>query len=432
MKRSAAPAPSRAIHLLTPVAVLKAGPGDHPDGGGLLLRIAEVGGAWSLRYTAPDGRRREIGLGKLNRTSQAAAGKSLTDARVDAEDARRLVRQGTDPIEHRKAQRKAAQDERAAAKAEQTRERTTLARVARDYHERVIEPTRTPVHARQWIASLEQHVPEAIWSAPIDTVTAPVLLDAVLDVYAKVPETATRVRQRLEAVFDDSEFRGLSTGNPARAIRRKMTEATRGKRKQRQFAALAYAEAPAFIKTLRERPGIAARALEFAVLTASRTGEVIGARWQEFDLEAGIWRLPPERMKGGEEHVVSLSPRALEIVKAMQELGQEWVFPTPALDGEPLSNMAMLTLLRRMDADRRTTVHGLCRATFSTWANETGAARPDVIEACLAHGEANLVRAAYNRATFMAERAELLRRWADFLDGQEPATNVVAFQKVAT
>ena len=142
-----------------------------------------------------------------------------------------------------------------------------------------------------------------------------------------------------------------------------------------------------FLVRLRERQGIAARALEFALLTVARTGEVVGATWDEFDLEAGVWTVPGPRMKGKEQHFVYLTDRAVEIVRAMEELGQPYVFPSPDLDGKPLSNMAMLTLLRRMDADKLTTVHGRCRATFSTWANEVGAGRPDVIEACLAHQE---------------------------------------------
>lgn len=421
---------SGVMHLLTPVSVLKAEDGDHKDGGGLILRVVAGSGAWSLRYTSPAGKRREIGLGKLVRSSQAAAGKSLTAAREAADDARRLLREGTDPIEHRKARRERAQQAQAAAKADAARERATLARVARDYHERVIEPTRTPKHAAQWLSSLENHLPDNLWHKPIADVTGPELLDFVAGLQARIPETASRIRQRLEAIFDDAEFRGLCAGNPARAIRRKLRETRKGRQRGR-FAALAYTEAPAFMARLREREAVAARALEFALLTAARTGEVIGATWAEFDLEAGVWRIPGERMKGGDEHVVYLSPRALGILNAMRECEQDYVFPAPTLDGRPLSNMAMLTLLRRMDADKTTTVHGLCRATFSTWAHETGAARPDVIEAALAHRESDKVKAAYNRAQFNAERAALLRAWAEFLEGREPAPNVVHFNALA-
>jgi integrase len=147
---------------------------------------------------------------------------------------------------------------------------------------------------------------------------------------------------------------------------------------------------------------------------------VLGATWAEFEISAGTWTVPGARMKGGQEHVVHLSPRAAGILKGQRALGQPYVFPAPTLDGRPLSNMAMLMLLRRLGIAGATTVHGLCGSTFSTWANETGAARPDVIEACLAHREANLVRASYNRARFSAERCAVLAAWADILDGAAP------------
>lgn len=415
------------IHRLSARQVQTAQDGDYADGGGLLLRIAEGKGSWVFRFTSPAGKRREMGLGKVVRNDLAAAGRSLTGARDATDEARRLLRDAVDPIEHRNAQREQARQALEIKVDENRKAKATLARVARDYHERVIEPSRTAKHGAQWMSSLENHVPDALWHKPIAEVTGPELLDFVAELQAQIPETASRVRQRLEAVFDDAEFRGLSAGNPARAIRRKLRETKKGRRRG-SFAALPYAQAPAFLAQLRLREGISARALEFAVLTAARTGEVIGATWAEFDLEACVWTVPGERMKGGEAHVVYLVHRAVEIVRAMQEYEQAFVFPTPELDGRPLSNMAMLTLLRRMDKDKATTVHGLARATFSTWAYETGAARPDVIEATLAHREADRVKAAYNRAQFATERAALLRAWADFLEGRAQPSNVIDLQ----
>lgn len=294
-----------------------------------------------------------------------------------------------------------------AKKAAEKAEAWTLCRVARAYHERVVEPNRTPKHVAQWISSLENKIPQRVWHAPVNSVKAPDLLDAMIELQTEVPETAARVRQRLEAVFEDAEFRGLCNGNPARAIRRKIREVS--KRDRGNFAALPYADAPAFLSALGQRKAIAARALEFAILTAARTREVIGATWAEFNLDFRIWRIPASRMKRREEHVVYLSARAAQLVQEMKSLNQQYVFPSPDLDGGPLSNMAMLTLLRRMDIDNRTTVHGLCRATFSTWAYATNAARSDVIEACLAHQEQNRVKAAYNRAQFAKEEGRCLR-----------------------
>jgi integrase len=144
----------------------------------------------------------------------------------------------------------------------------------------------------------------------------------------------------------------------------------------------------------------------------------LGATWDEFDLTLGLWKIPAARMKGGEEHTVFLSAAAIAVLETMRSVGgRPFVFPSPTAADKPLSNMAMLTLLRRMKRNDQTTVHGLCRSTFSTWANETAAARPDVIEACLAHREADKVRAAYNRAGFAAERARLLARWAEYCGG---------------
>jgi len=379
-----------------------------------------------FRYTAPDGVRRETGLGVMPRTSAADIADRLGDARAECNGYRLQLRQGVDPIAARKAEQQRARQALQIKRDEKQRARSTLARVAREYHEKVIEPNRTTKHSAQWIASLERNVADSIWHKPIDQVEAPELLNCIAGLQAKVPETASRVRQRLEAVFDHAEFLKLCAGNPARAIRRKLRE-TKSRRQRTGFAALPYADAPAFMRDLRAREGIAARALEFAMLTAARTGEVIGATWPEFDLAAGLWTVLAQRMKGGEPHVVFLTPRAVEIVRSMQELQQPYVFPSPPLNGKPLSNMGMLTVLRRMDADRLTTVHGLCRATFSTWAHETAAARPDAIEACLAHREGDLVARAYNKATYMQERRQLLAAWADYLDGKGPASNVIEF-----
>lgn len=406
------------INLLTVRAVMGATDGDHSDGGCLVLRVVDGAARWVLRYTAKSGRRREMGLGRCYRDNLAVTGQSLVLARKAAADARELIAEGKDPIDARQATKRAAAAEDRAKRAAVKREQLTLARAARAYHERVIEPNRTTKHAANWIATLENHVPPAIWNKPVADITAAELLDVLLKLHGKIPETALRVRQRLDAVFEDACFRGQCSTNPASAIRRKLREQA-GERERSNFAALAYPAVPAFIQQLRQREATAARALEFAVLTASRTGEVIGATWSEFDLQARVWTISGARMKAGEPHLVYLSPRAVAILELMQARGQAFVFPSAA--GGQLSNMAMLTLLRRMDADKRTTVHGLCRASFSTWAYETAAARPDVIEACLAHQEADRVKASYNRAQFAEERRRLLLAWHEFVLGMHPA-----------
>ena len=423
------------LHQLTVREVLAAGDGDHTDGGGLLLRVRGESASWVFRYTAASGRRREMGLGVARRGSTAQAGDALTLARGLAHKAREQLALNIDPIDARDGQRATAEAADQAKKLNAKRERATLARVAREYHERVIEPTRTVTHAAQWIASLEHHVPEAIWHAPIDSITPPALLEALSGVRAladadiKVPETLQRVRQRLDAVFEDAMFHGHCSTNPAAAIKRKMAEG-QGKRKRGQFAALPYRDAPAFMAKLRDQQGLGARCLELAMLTAARTAEAIGAAWPEFDVDGATWTIPGERMKGGELHMVHLVPRAVEIVKGLQGLHATYLFPSPMVADQPLSNMAMLAVLDRMGERQNTTVHGLCRATFSTWANETAAARPDVIEACLSHLEGNKIRAAYNRAQFMAERRALLEAWAEFLS-KPYVSNVVPMHRAA-
>ncbi len=273
-------------------------------------------------------------------------------------------------------------------------------------------------------------MPAELWHKPIADIEAPELLDYMAEVQRRVPETARRMLQRLDAVFDDCVFRTQCADNPAAAVKRKLWELP-GAQARGEFSSLEYGKAPEFMRQLRTIDGISARCLEFAILTGARTNEAIGAEWSEFDFAASVWTVPPARMKSSgkkrrEKHVVYLSPRALEIAKAQQGLDARFVFPSSRLDGKPLSNMALLMQLRRMKIADEATVHGF-RSTFSTWANELGMARPDVIEACLAHQEENRVRAAYNRAQFAKERAALLVAWADYLDGKTTASNVVEF-----
>ena len=406
--------------LLTVRQVQTAGEGDHSDGGGLALRVRGSSACWVLRYTAPSGRRREMGLGVCRRASAKDAGDSLTTARDAAAKARTCLQQGVDPIDERQRQREAARTSEVAAKAQKKRQQLTLARAARAYHERAIEPRLSSKHAAQWIASLENHVPPAVWHKPIAEVDAPELLEALASVRSiedrgsRVPETLRRIRQRLDAVFEDAVFHKHCTGNPAAAIRRKMRE-TLPKGKPGQFRALDYRAAPALMAQIRAAEGISARCLELALLTAARTSEALLAEWPEFDLEQGTWVVPAEKMKAGEAHVVHLSKRARELVAGQVGLDRRYLFPSPMKPGRPMSNMALLATLDRLEMRGRTTVHGLCRATFSTWAYETAAARPDVIEACLAHKEADRVKAAYNRAQFTQERGALMQAWSEYL-----------------
>lgn len=413
------------LHLLSVKEVQAAGNGDHGDGGGLLLRVRDQSTSWVFRFTSPSGRRREMGLGSANRANAAACGDSLTTARKQAHEAREQLALGVDPISARERRREAAEQAEAATKVRQDRARWTLARCARDYHERVIEPRRSDKHGKQWISSIENHMPASLWNKAAEEVEPPELLRALQGIKHherarnvkgdKPHETVQRIRQRLDAVFEDAMFHKRCSSNPAAAIRRKMREGT-GRRQRGHFASLPYADAPAFMLQLRAAEGLAPRALELLLLAVARTAEIRFAEKSEFDLDAAKWVVPAAKMKAGEEHVVYLSPRAVDLIREISEmkLDRRWLFPSLNKPGRPMSNMALLAALGRLGMRDHTTVHGL-RATFSTWANETGAARPDVVEACLAHEESNRVRAAYNRAEFATERRQLLGAWANFL-----------------
>lgn len=415
------------LQLLSAREVQAAGDGDHSDGGGLVLRVRGSNCSWVLRYTSPTGRRRHMGLGPAYRANTKQAGESVSTAREAAWVARDLLARGVDPIDERDRKREAGRQAEEEAKALKQRERWTLARCAREYHERVIEPSRSVKHAAQWIASLEHHVPKDLWDKPIADIEAPELLTGLCKVRSledkktAIPETLQRIRQRLDAVFEDACFHKRCVSNPAAALHRKLQESQK-RRERGNFKALPYRQAPAFMAELRRAEGTAARCLELLLLTAARTSEVLLAEWSEFDREAALWVIPGSRMKAGEDHVVHLTSRALAILEGQAGQDKRFVFPTPmeSKKGKPMSNMAMLTVLDRMGYRDRTTVHGL-RSTFSTWANETAAARPDVIEACLAHEESNRVRAAYNRAEFAEERLALLAAWADYLARQPAA-----------
>ena len=330
-------------------------------------------------------------------------------ARKKADEARDLLDRGTDPIDSKKAQRKAERSKADAAKGAAKAAATTLRRYARAYHEEHVEPVRTDKHGKQWIASIEQHMPEALLDSPIDTIAPLDLLDAMVPVLRKVPETGSRIYQRIAAIFDAAVIDGLRPDNPATPIRRELRKRA-GRRERGNFASMPYRHVPDFVKALREVPGNSARCLEFTILAAARTSEALTAEWSEVDLEARTWTIPAAKMKAHEQHVVYLPQRAVAILEAQQGQHERIVFPSSVGKDAPMSNMALLMALRRHA--KGVTTHGF-RASFSTWANELGIARPDVIEAALAHNEQDRVRKAYNRAQFLRERSALMAAWAD-------------------
>jgi len=402
------------IHLLSVREILTLQVGDHSDGGGLILRVQEDRANWVFRFTSPSGRRREMGLGACQRQNSQMVGESLRNARENARRAREMLTTipPMDPIDERDRARKEAAAAEQEAKSTRQARSETLGRVVRTYHERFVEPKLSTAQSARWIGALEKHVPPELWNKPITEVTRTELLDFLLDIQSRMADTAQRIRRRLDEIYDDATDRGIVTDNIVASLRDKLRRRHVSHRVTPR-PSLPFADAPAFMAELREQTGIAARCLEFVILTAARTGEAIGASWEEIDFDAALWTIPGVRMKGGELHSVHLAPRALELLRELKEIGGPWVFPSPRNVGRPLSNMGMLTLLKRLGRPD-ITVHGF-RATFSTWANETDAAKPDVIEACLAHREGDRIRAAYNRADFADGRRRLLVQWCGFI-----------------
>jgi integrase len=413
---------ARAIERLTALAVdriksaEKPKPGMYADGGGLYLRVTPEGARnWVLRYML-DRKPRWMGLGPLSLYG-------LAEARTRALDARRKRHDGIDPIEARRAER--TRQRLDAAKA------ITFKQCAGSYIVSHCAGWRNEKHRYQWNQTLEQFVYPEIGSLPVQAVDTTLVLKVLEPIWTTKPETASRVRQRIENVLDSAKARGYRDGeNPARwrGHLDKVLPARSRVREVEHLAALPYPDLPAFLTDLRTREAIAARALEFLILTAGRTGEVIGARWTEIDLLNKTWTVPADRMKARREHRVPLSAQAIAILQEMQAARGDdddaYVFPGPKRR-KPLSNMVFLMLLRRMALDNLT-VHGF-RATFKTWASERTSFQNEISEAALAHIIGDKVEQAYRRSDLFEKRRRLMQQWAMFCTtapAQQSKTNV--------
>jgi integrase len=407
---------SRAIGRLTALKVGKAkNPGMYADGGGLYLRVTDNGARnWIYRFML-NGRPRWMGIGPL-------ALYGLQEARAKALDARRLRHEGTDPIEARRAARMRARLD--AAKA------ITFRECAESYIASHRAGWRNGKHAAQWQATLATYAEPVIGALPVQAIDTALVLKVLEPIWTTKPETAGRVRGRVESILDWAKVRGYREGeNPARwrGHLDKLLPARGKVRKVEHHAALPYGELPGFLVALREREAIAARALEFTILTAARTGETIFTRWNELDLLDKTWTIPANRMKAGREHRVPLSARALAILEKMQahrHADDGFVFPGDR-SGKPLSNMAFLMLLRRMERDDLT-AHGF-RATFKTWASERTGFNNEIVEAALAHAIGGKVEQAYRRGDLFDRRRPLMQQWATFCTtapAQKTASNV--------
>jgi integrase len=377
-------------------------PGRYGDGGGLYLSIAPGGSKqWLLRLTV-HGRRRDIGLGGVD-TAQGGVGTvKLEEARQKAREMRRIARAGGDPL---------AERNRSAGI-------PTFEEAARKVHTELIEPTAKNVkHRQQWINTLQAYAFPRIGNRRVDVIQSGDILRVLLPIWLEKPETARRVRQRLRTVFDWSianEYREAS--NPLAGIEKALPK--QGD-KAKHHAALPYAELPGMMERLENAEGIGALAVRFAILTATRSGEVRGARWQEIDAEACLWTVPGERMKAGEPHRVPLSDAALAVLEKVRGLDDGLVFPGMRR-GSALSDMSLTAVLKRLNVP--VTVHGF-RSTFRDWAEERTAFSHEVKEAALAHTIRNKVEAAYRRGDHIEQRRKLMDTWARFATSQ-PGTVV--------
>jgi integrase len=375
-------------------------PGLYGDGKGLYLRVgAGAARSWVYRFMI-SGKAREMGLGSLDDVG-------LADARERAREARQLRRQGVDPIEAARAKKAARQVEAATA--------MTFAQCAERYIQAHRDGWKNLKHAKQWQATLHAFVYPAIGMLPVAAVDVSLVTTVLEPIWTTKPQTASRVRGRIEAVLDWATARKYRQGdNPARwkgHLEFLLPKTARLARVE-HHTALPYAEIGPFMCELRRQSSVGARALEFAILTASRTGEVLGARWDEIDLTEKTWTVPSARMKTGEQHRVPLVKRAIEILEEMLVICQgELVFPG-AKAGRPLSHEAMLRALRAMKRDDLT-AHGF-RSTFRDWASERTNFPREVCEAALAHAVENRAEAAYRRGDLFAKRRQLMDAWARY------------------
>jgi integrase len=361
-----------------------------------------------------NGRARWMGMGPLHTVNLAEARKRAGEHRLRRHD-------GIDPIEARRAEKRQAQLD--AAKS------VTFKECAEAYIKAHRAGWRNGKHAAQWEATLSTYADPVMGGLSVQAIDTVLVLKVLEPIWTTKPETAGRVRGRIESILDWAKVRGYRVGeNPARwrGHLDKLLPARAKVRKVEHHAALPYGELPTFLIALREQEGIAARALEFTVLTAARTGETMGARWNEFDLQEKAWTVPAERMKAGREHRVPLSARTLGILEEMQahrHADDGFVFPG-GKPGKSLSNMAFLMLLRRMDRDDLT-AHGF-RATFKTWASERTGFQNEIVEAALAHVVGSKVEQAYRRGDMFEKRRQLMQQWATFCTTpvQERQSNV--------
>lgn len=420
--------PKRAKELsATEVRRLAQQPGFHAVGGvaGLYLTVSDTGAAsWILRTKIGD-RRRDIGLGGFPEVK-------LAQARERALEAKDKIKAGIDPVAERK-------EARSRLLAQQMKEITFEQAAAKVIEKKQAEAS-NPKHAAQWASTLKTYAYPVLGKMAVKDVDLAHVIKVLEPEWEKKTETMTRVRQRIEAVLAWATVHGHRSGdNPARwkGNLDAVLPAPARVAKSKNHAALPYARAAEFIADLHTRDGLAAKALEFAILTAARSGEVRGATWREIDLEAKVWTVPAERMKAGSEHRVPLPDTAVRLLEALPRIdGNELVFPAPR--GGQMSDATLAAVIKRMNEskpeaerytdpkqdDRPVTQHGF-RSTFRDWAGECTAYPGEAIEKALAHTVKNKAEAAYRRGDMLDKRRLLMADWADYLNNTVPKSGTV-------
>jgi integrase len=379
---------------LTARKVETAKPGIYLDGQGLRLIVGATGSRkWVFRFMRR-GRSQEMGLGGAN--------VSLAMARERAADARKMIVAGQNPIDGARLAKVG---------------RPTFGQVADDFLAAKQSEWRNAKHRAQWEMTLQRYA-APLRSRPVDEIDTTAVLEVLQPVWTSTPETASRLRGRIETVLDAARARGLigqHEANPARwrghldKLLPKRQKLTRG-----HHAAMPFSDVPQFVASLRKRDAMAALALEFTILTAARTNEALGARWDEIDFKQGVWTVPAGRMKGGRVHRVALSGRALSVLKKLDAARTgEYVFPG-GRPGKPLSGMAMEMILRRMKTDN-VTVHGF-RSSFRDWCGEVSTFPREVAEAALAHVSGDQTERAYRRGDALEKRHALMEAWASYCE----------------
>ena len=405
---------ARRVRILTAKQVEKeTRPGYYFDGAGLYLQIAKGGSkSWILRYTL-NGKAREMGLGSLVTFS-------LAEARLRATEQRQLIADGTDPIEAKQARQRQARVLKANT--------ITFDQAAAAFIAANEAGWRSSKHGEQWRNTLATYASPVIGDLPVSAVTTPLVLQILQPIWASKTETATRVRGRIEKVLDWAKVQGYRSGDNPAVWKGHLSEALPKPSKVAKpahHAALPWSEMAAFMKALRAMPGTASLAAQFIILTATRTSEAIESQWSEFDLEAKVWTIPRDRMKGFREHRVPLSDQAVAVLEQIrwERHGSTFVFPNAKLTA-PISNMACLAVLKRMGRSDLT-MHGF-RSTFRDWSAESTAYPRDVCEMALAHAIEDKSEAAYRRGDLLEKRAQLMRDWGFWCDGavQAIATGV--------